>query len=114
MQWTQIARNWTAFTPAILDRWPEAEENEILALPPSQDALAAYLSTRTGDTARDLLVQIKDWQMGEIPTDIAMDETRDMTNISQSASNLGDGEVPSDRDDLFGDDNQADRPIGRS
>jgi len=114
MQWTDIARDWAAFTPAILDRWPEASEEDVLALDPTENALAEYLSDQTGEEKRDVLAQIRDWQMGHIPTDVAMDETRDNSNIMESDRNLGPGEDPYDRDDLFGDDDASDPPVGRT
>lgn len=114
MQWTDIARDWAAFTPAILERWPEASEADVLALDPTENALASYLSDQTGEEKRDVVAQIRDWQQGQIPTDVAMDETRDNSNISQSHRNLGPGEDPYDRDDLFGDDDKSDPPVGRS
>ncbi|WP_407493427.1 hypothetical protein [Pseudooceanicola sp. MF1-13] len=113
MQWTDIARDWAAFTPAIQDRWPEAEEEDLLALNPTEDALAGYLSQQTGEEFRDVKAQVREWQMGQIPTDVAMDPLRDNANISDSHRHLAPGEDPSDRDDLFGDDDQAENPVGR-
>ena len=114
MRWSQISSNWEAFTPAILDRWPDAEEDDILALDGSETALALYLSKVTGEPARDTLAQVEDWRMGRFPTDIAMDPHRDNENISESYRNLGPGEEVSDRDDLFGDDDEAAPPVGRA
>ncbi|WP_276714779.1 hypothetical protein [Pseudooceanicola nitratireducens] len=114
MRWTQISENWTAFTPAILERWPDAREEDVLNLDGSQTALAMYLSGVTGEESRDVLAQVEDWRMGQIPTDVAMDPTRDNTNILESGRNLGPGEDPYDRDDLFGDDATAQTPMGRS
>ena len=114
MQWEEIRTNWEAFTPAILDRWPEAEEDSVLALDGSQDEFARYLSDVTGEPQRDTLAQIEEWRMGRIPTDVAMDQLRDNTNITESDRHLGDGEEVSDRDDLFGDDSEVDPPVGRA
>lgn len=114
MQWSDIQSDWSAFTPAILDRWPEATEDDLLALDGSQERLAAYLAKVTGETQRDTLAQIEDWRMGAIPTDVAMDPTRDNTNITQSDRHLGPGEDVSDRDDLYGDDGEATPPVGRT
>ncbi|WP_136635649.1 hypothetical protein [Pseudooceanicola onchidii] len=114
MQWKDIQTNWEAFTPAILDRWPEAEESSVLALDGNQTDFALYLSEVTGESSRDTLAQIEDWRMGSIPTDVAMDPNRDNTNILHSDRHLGPGEEVSDRDDLFGDDNEAEPPVGRS
>ena len=113
MRWNQISENWKAFAPAILDRWPEAEEEDVLALDGSETALALYLSKVTGEQSRDTSAQIEDWRMGSFPADIAMDEFRDNENISQSGRNLGPGEDVSDRDDLFGDDEKVASPVGR-
>ncbi|EAQ03627.1 hypothetical protein OB2597_03367 [Pseudooceanicola batsensis HTCC2597] len=114
MQWSQISENWEAFTPAILDRWPEAQEDDVLALDGSATALAVYLSEVTGESSRDTLAQIEDWRMGRIPTDVAMDETLDNEHIQESERHLDDGEDPSDRDDLFGDDNTPSPAVGRT
>lgn len=114
MRWSQISSNWKAFTPAILDRWPDADEDDILSLDGSETALALYLSRVTGEPARDTLAQVEDWRMGKFPTDIVMDETRDNENIQHSSRHLGPGEDVYDRDDLFGDDDTATPPVGRN
>ncbi|WP_375172894.1 hypothetical protein [Pseudooceanicola sp.] len=114
MQWDEIQANWEAFTPAILDHWPDAEEDSVLALDGNRDAFAVYLSDITGESPRETLTQIEEWRMGHIPTDVAIDPKRDNANIAQSDRHLGPGEETSDRDDLFGDDNEAEPPVGRT
>ena len=114
MQWQVISENWSAYTPAILDRWPEAEEEDVLALDGSETGLAIYLSSVTGDPSTDTLAQIEDWRMGHIPADVRMDETRDNRNIEGSGAMLGAGEEPMDRDDIYGDDGLAEPPVGRT
>ena len=114
MQWAQISRNWEAFTPAIIDHWPDAEEDDVLALDGTATSLAMYLSEVTGEPATDTLAQVEDWRMGHAPTDVLMDETRDNSNILDSDRNLGPGEDPYDRDDLFGDDDASNPPVGRT
>ncbi|KGM47754.1 hypothetical protein [Pseudooceanicola atlanticus] len=113
MQWAQISRNWEAFTPAIIDHWPDAEEDDVLALDGTATSLAMYLSEVTGEPATDTLAQVEDWRMGHAPTDVLMDETRDNKNISDAARHLGDGEDPYDRDDIFGAEGEAAEPMGR-
>ena len=58
MQWAQISRNWEAFTPAIIDHWPEAEEDDVLALDGTATSLAMYLSEVTGEPATDTLARV--------------------------------------------------------
>ncbi|MGI3167514.1 hypothetical protein ACRARG_00055 [Pseudooceanicola sp. C21-150M6] len=107
MKWQIISENWHAYTPAVLDRWPEAEEEDVLALDGSQTGLAMYLSQVTGAPATDVLAQIEDWRMGHIPSDVRMDPSRDNRNMDGSAALLGAGEEPMDRDDIFGDDSRS-------
>ncbi|MGI3164922.1 hypothetical protein [Pseudooceanicola sp. 200-1SW] len=114
MQWPDIARNWTAYVPAVMDQWPEAEEEDLLALDGSRDALAAYLAQATGRDYNDLQDEIASWREGAMPADVRMDESEDMEAISASARYIPEGEDPSDDDAAFGDDGQAETPIGRT
>lgn len=114
MQWPDIARNWTAYVPAVMDQWPEAVEEDLLALDGSRDALAAYLAQATGRDYNDLQDEIATWREGAMPADVRMDETEDMEAIKESGKYVPAGEDPSDDDAAFGDEQMADRPIGRS
>ena len=114
MQWLAIARHWTAFTPAIRQRWPEAEEEDLLSLDGTQTTLAAYLARQTGRDITELDEEIEDWRAGATPADIRMDEREDMRNITDSERWIPEGEDVYDNDAAFGDDDQAERPLGRT
>lgn len=114
MQWNTVAQNWTAFTPRILTRWPELEENEVLTIDGDQDAFLHYLTEAKGDDAVAAQMELADWLMGEEPADAVMDPTRDNARTSASAENIPDGEVPSNDDRRFGDDNTPDTPMKRA
>ncbi|MFP4327359.1 MAG: hypothetical protein ACLFQL_05065 [Paracoccaceae bacterium] len=114
MDWNDIRRNWPAFIPAIAERWPEAREADLTALDGTREQVIDYIARVTGMSPRDAAAEVVDWQMGEMPADIAMDPLRDNTNIAASARHLPEGEDPSDDDAAFGDDDTPDPPMGRS
>ena len=113
MDWKLIRQDWTAFVPAILQRWPDADEEDLLQLDGERETLAAYLAGRTGQDYTLVLDDVAEWQMGEEPADIHMDETRDNVNIRESIRHVPPGEDASDDDRAFGDDNSAEPPVGR-
>ncbi len=114
MDWAKIKSNWLAFTPAILERWPQAREVDVENLTGDRDEFATYLAARTGGDPQDMLAEIDAWQMGEIPADIVMDEHMDNERIRASASHIGEGEDALADDQAFGDEEVPERPLGRS
>ena len=44
MKWNDVSDNWAAFVPRIMTRWPDVNENEVLALDGNQDALYQQVS----------------------------------------------------------------------
>ena len=113
MQWTAVEKNWAAFVEPIMQRWPNTEEEDLLALEGSRERLAVYLAERHDLTARELDEQITAWLQGAVPADVAMDETRDGENIRASAAHIGTGEDVYSDDKDFGDEQVSERPIGR-
>lgn len=114
MQWIAISKHWTAYIPAILQRWPEAEEDDLISLDGTQTSLASYLAKKTGRPISDLDEELEDWRAGATPADIRMDESEDMRNIDASARYVPVGEDPSDDDAAFGDDGVEPSPVGRT
>lgn len=114
MDWKVIEREWPALIPAIMDRWPEAEEDDLLQLDGTRDALAGYLSARTEGDYEDVLEQIAEWRMGGIPADVRFNEINDNVNITASGRHVPEGEDVYDDDRAFGDDQEAAPPVGRT
>ncbi|NIZ09887.1 hypothetical protein [Pseudooceanicola sp. HF7] len=114
MQWSAITRYWSAYVPAVMQRWPETSEEDLLSLDGSEDALTGYLIKLTGRPAEDIRDEIAEWRTGATPADIRMDEAEDMRNIEASGRYLPEGEDVYDDDRSFGDDAPADPPVGRS
>ena len=114
MEWKVIRREWTALVPAILQRWPEAEEEDLLQLDGSRESLAGYLVQATGREYDALREEISDWRAGGIPADVRMDAVNDNLNIRSSGRYLGEGEDVYDDDRAFGDDSATEAPVGRS
>ncbi len=113
MQWTAVEKNWAAFVEPIMQRWPNTEEDDLLALEGRRERLVAYLAERHDLTPREAEEQITTWLQGAVPADVAMDETRDSDNIRASAAHIGTGEDVYADDKDFGDEQVSERPIGR-
>ncbi len=113
MQWTAVESNWAAFVEPIMQRWPNTEENDLLAMEGDRDRLVAYLAERHELTRREADEQVTAWMQGAVPADVAMDDTRDGENIRASAAHIGVGEDVYADDKDFGDEQVPQRPIGR-
>lgn len=113
MKWTAIQRNWPAFTEALMQRFPETEENDLLDLEGDRAALVSYVAERHNLSQAEAERQVKEWEQGAVPADVAMDNIRDGENIQASAAHIGVGEDVYADDRNFGDDDRVDRPIGR-
>lgn len=114
MQWLAITNHWSAYVPAIMDRWPEADEDDLLALDGTPEELTGYLVKRTGRAYQAIVDEVEEWREGATPADVRMDESEDMRNIAASERYLPEGEDPSDDDAAYGDEETPDQPLGRT
>ncbi len=106
MKWHHVQENWPAFFEAILDRWPDAEESALEEVDGDQRAFIAYIAELTGDEPSEAREAIREWMMGELPSDVVMDPRHDNQSIALSAKYVGEGEDESDDDARFGDDSE--------
>lgn len=104
MRWTQVSENWPAFYEAILDRWPDAEEEQLDEIDGDQRAFIRYIAELTETDGAEARDEISQWLAGEIPSDVVMDEFHDNHSINLSRKYVGEGEDESDNDAFFGDD----------
>jgi len=114
MKWNEISADWAGFVPAMMEQWPEAEEDDLLALDGTPGALAGYLAEATGRDRGDVADEISEWAEGAVPSDIRMDEAHDNDAIRDSGRYVPPGEDVYDDDGAFGDDNEAEPPVGRT
>ena len=113
MQWTAVKSNWPAFTEALMQHFPNTEENDLLALEGDREALVDYIAQRQDVARPEADRQVAEWMQGAVPADVAMDETRDGDNIRASAAHIPVGEDVYSDDKDFGDDQAAEPPVGR-
>lgn len=106
MKWHHVQENWPAFFEAIIDRWPDAEEDELEEIDGDQRAFIAYVARLTEVEPADAREEIRDWLSGELPSDVVMDPRHDDHSILLSAKFLPEGEDESDDDARFGDDDK--------
>jgi len=113
MDWSQISSNWPALAPAVLTRWPNADEDTVLALDGDRDALVTYISRLEALPEAEAEQRVADWAQTTMPADAQMDPTNDNAAIAGSAAELPPGEEPLDADEAFGDKAGSDQPLGR-
>ena len=114
MQWKDVSSAWVAYTPRILSRWPELDENEVLALEGDQDGFIALLATSKGEDRVAAQMELADWLIGSEPLDVTTDEHLDNRQISRSGANVPAGEEPLDDDRKFGDDSTPEPPVSKT
>lgn len=104
MKWQHVQDNWPAFFEAILDKWPEADEDALEEIDGDQRAFVAYIADLAGLDAAEAREEIRDWLKGELPADVVMDPRHDDHSIRLSGKFLPEGEDESDDDARYGDD----------
>lgn len=103
MKWHHVAENWPAFYEAIIDRWPEAEEEALEEIDGDQAAFVRYVAELTGQSRADAREEILEWLAGELPSDVVMDPRHDNHSIRLSGKFLPEGEDEYDDDSRYGD-----------
>ena len=104
MKWHHIEENWHAFYDAITDRWEEAEEDALDEIDGDQRAFIAYIAEVTDQSPDEAREEIRNWIMGELPSDVVMDPSHDNHSIANASKYIPDGEDEYDDDARFGDD----------
>jgi hypothetical protein len=109
MKWHHVQENWAAFYEAILDKWPEADESELDEIDGDQRAFVSYLAEVTGQEPEEVREELREWLVGEIPSDVVMDPIHDNHSIALSAKFVNEGEDEFSDDAAFGDDDQEEK-----
>lgn len=107
MKWVHVRDNWPAFSDAILEKWPEADEADLTEIDGDQRAFVKYIAEVTGQEIDEAKDEIREWLAGEIPSDIVMDPSHDNHSIALSSKFVGEGEDEYDDDARFGDDDEV-------
>lgn len=104
MKWHHVQENWPAFYEAILEKWPEADDSDLDEIEGDQKAFIAYLVAVTGQEPSEIREELREWLVGELPSDVVMDPIHDNHSISLSAKYVNEGEDEYNDDARFGDD----------
>lgn len=104
MRWANVQANWSAFYEAIIDKWPDVDEEELDEIDGDQRAFIRYIAEVSGQELDETKDEIREWLAGEIPSDVVMDPAHDNHSIALSAKYVGEGEDEYDDDARFGDD----------
>lgn len=104
MKWHHVEENWSAFFDAILERWPDADEDDLEEVDGDQRAFIAYIANLSDQEPAEARDDIRAWLTGELPSDVVMNPRHDNHSIALSSKYVGEGEDESDDDARFGDD----------
>ena len=104
MKWSHVQENWPAFYEAILEKWPDADESDLDEIDGDQRAFIAYLVEVTGQEPAEIREELREWLVGEIPSDVVMDPVHDNHSIALSSKFVNEGEDEFSDDSRFGDD----------
>lgn len=108
MKWHHVQDNWPAFYEAISDKWPEVDPDQLDEIDGDQRAFIAYLAEVTGQEIDESREELREWLVGEIPSDVVMDPIHDNHSIKLSAKYVPEGEDEYADDARFGDDSDED------
>lgn len=107
MKWHHVKENWSAFYEAIIDKWPQIDESDLDEIDGDQRAFLSHLAEITGQEPEEVREEVRDWLVGEIPSDIVMDPSHDNHSIALSGKYVNEGEDELSDDASFGDDNES-------
>ena len=108
MKWRHVQDNWPAFYEVITDKWPEVDPDQLDEIDGDQRAFIAYLAEVTGQEIDESREELREWLVGEIPSDVVMDPIHDNHSITLSAKYVPEGEDEYADDARFGDDDDED------
>lgn len=104
MKWHHVEENWPAFFDAIMERWPEADEAELEDIDGDQRQFIAYVAKLSDQELLEARDDIREWLMGELPSDVVMDPRHDNHSIKLSKKYVSEDGDEFDDDASFGDD----------
>ncbi len=114
MRWNTIIEHWPAFVAPIMQRWPLADEDDLIGIEGDRVALTRYIAERHELTPAEAEEQVAAWLDGALPADIVMDDEMDDEQITASGAHIPPGEDVYSGDGTFGDDAVSEPPVGRS
>lgn len=74
MRWKTIEEDWTAYVPQFLDRWPDLDEDEMVALEGDREAFVEYLVDATGLDPEEAEDELTEFLLGVEPADALSDD----------------------------------------
>ena len=114
MDWADIRANWPALTGAILTRWPDADEDAVLALDGDRPAFVSYVSRLENIPQAVAEDRVAEWAQTAMPADAHMEPVHDAEALAAAGAALPPGEEPLDADEAFGAEDAPARPMGRT
>lgn len=110
-----FAADWVPFRDALLSRYPGLTDADLQDADGSTAVLAQRISDLEGGGTEpaDAQQDLHEFLEGPMPSDAFADPTHDNEAVRESVDYIPEGEDPLADDKRFGDDDMADRPMGR-
>lgn len=113
MSRADFEKDWTPFRDALLSRYPGLTDGDLSDADGSIPALAARLAQLSGSDREEVEQDLTGFLSGPMPADAYAAPQHDGDAISGSDAYIPEGEDALADDRRFGDDDLADRPMGR-
>jgi hypothetical protein len=113
MDRTEIRDTWPALIPSLQARFPELDEDGLIALSGEREELVGALEQRSARDRVEAERDLEAWREGPIPSDAYADPSHDNAAARDAGRYIPEGEDPLSDDRRFGDDDMAERPMGR-
>ena len=108
-----FTQDWVPYRDALLDRFPGLTDADLEDADGSTATLAMRIARIEGTEPADAQQTLHEFLSGPMPADAFADPSHDDEAVAGSGDYIPDGEVAMDDDRRFGDDDQAESPMGR-
>ncbi|GIT90687.1 hypothetical protein JANAI62_11420 [Jannaschia pagri] len=114
MSQADFAKDWTPFRDGLMTEFPGLTDAHLAEADGRIDVLATRVAQAEGMDLADAQTAVRAFLAGPMPADAYAAPQHDDAAIKQSQRYVPEGEDPLADDARFGDDDQADRPMGRT
>ncbi|MGB3555650.1 MAG: hypothetical protein WBA25_13525 [Jannaschia sp.] len=109
----QFTEDWVPYRDPLLSRYPELDDAALEDADGSTATLARTIAERQGIEPAEAQQDLHEFLEGPMPADAYAAPVHDNAAIADSGDYVSSGEDPSDDDARFGDDDNAENPVGR-
>ena len=109
-----FTEDWVPYRDALMTQYPDLDDSDLEDADGSTVELARIIAEKSGGTPGEAQEALLEFLSGPMPADAYADPTHDNAAVMESDAYIPVGEDASDDDRRFGDDAEAENPVGRS